>query len=139
MRLSLRNVPTRLASGAHILHAGWEKWTDDGTRAAGVHGMAAGAYPFLRRIPPTTFLKGLAAAEIGLGTALLAPVVPNRLAGAGLTAFAGGLLTMYLRTPALHKPGSIWPTPAGTGISKDVWMLGIGLGLLADGSPAGRR
>ncbi|MCU1614246.1 MAG: hypothetical protein JWO98_1786, partial [Frankiales bacterium] len=46
--------------------------------------------------------------------------------------FAGSLLAMYLRTPALHKPDSIWPTPAGTGISKDVWMLGIGLGLLAD-------
>jgi hypothetical protein len=39
---------------------------------------------------------------------------------------------MYLRTPALHKPHSVWPTPAGIGISKDVWMLGIGLSLLAD-------
>lgn len=132
MRLSLRDVPTRLATGAYILHTGWEKWTDDGTSADGVHGMAAGAYPFLSRMPPATFLKALATAEIGLGTALLAPVVPNRLAGAGLTAFAGCLLTMYLRTPALYKPGSIWPTAAGIGISKDVWMLGIGLGLLAD-------
>jgi hypothetical protein len=25
----------------------------------------------------------------------------------------------------------VWPTQAGTGISKDVWMLGIGLGLVA--------
>jgi len=58
--------------------------------------------------------------------------VPNKLAGGSLTAFAGGLMTMYLRTPALHKPGSIWPTSAGTGISKDVWMLGIGIGLLID-------
>jgi hypothetical protein len=39
---------------------------------------------------------------------------------------------MYLRTPSLHKPHSIWPTPADIGISKDVWMLGIGLSLLAD-------
>ena len=39
---------------------------------------------------------------------------------------------MYLRTPALHEPNSVWPTPAGTAVSKDVWMLGIGLGLLAD-------
>lgn len=138
MRLSLRDVPTRLATGAYIVHAGWEKWTDDGTRAGGVHGMAVGAYPFLSRIPPATFLKGLAAAEISLGSALLAPLVPNRVAGAGLTAFAGGLLGMYLRTPALHKPGSVWPTSAGTGVSKDVWMLGIGLGLLADGLRGGR-
>ena len=134
MRLSLRDVPTRVATGAFILHSGWGKWTDD-TAATGVHGMAASAFPFLKAIPPTRFLKGLAAAELALGTALLAPYVPNRLAGAGLTGFAGSLLAMYLRTPALHKPGSIWPTQAGTGVSKDVWMLGIGLGLLADGMP----
>ena len=54
------------------------------------------------------------------------------MAGAALTGFSGSLLTMYLRTPALHKPGNVWPTQAGTGISKDVWMLGIGLGLMAD-------
>jgi uncharacterized membrane protein YphA (DoxX/SURF4 family) len=134
MRLSLRDVPTRVATGAYILHSGWGKWTDD-TAATGVHGMAAGAFPILKAIPPTTFLKGLAVAELALGTALLAPFVPNRLAGAGLTGFAGSLLTMYLRTPALHRPGSIWPTQAGTGVSKDVWMLGIGLGLLADRGP----
>jgi hypothetical protein len=34
--------------------------------------------------------------------------------------------------PSPHKPHSIWPTAAGIGISKDVWMLGIGLSLLAD-------
>ena len=72
----------------------------------------------------------LAASEIALGTALLAPVVPSALAGAALTGFSGSLLTMYLRTPALHKPGSVWPTQAGTAVSKDVWMLGIGLGLI---------
>ena len=37
---------------------------------------------------------------------------------------------MYLRTPSLHQPGSFWPTQAGTAVSKDIWMLGIGLGLL---------
>jgi len=36
------------------------------------------------------------------------------------------------RTPALHKPRSFWPTPAGTAVSKDVWVLGTGLTLLAD-------
>jgi hypothetical protein len=47
-----------------------------------------------------------------------------------LTAFSGALLAMYWRTPTMRKPGSIWPTQAGTAISKDVWMLGIGVGLL---------
>ena len=100
--------------------------------------MAAGAFPVLSKVPPATFLKALSAAEIGTGAALLVPVVPNRLAGSALTAFAGGLVAMYLRTPALHKPGSVWPTQAGTGISKDVWMLGIGLGLLVDSPAAGK-
>lgn len=127
-----RDIPTRLATGAYILHTGWEKWHGGEEQAEAVHGMAAGAFGFLRTIPPATFLKGLAAAEIAIGGALLAPVVPSRIAGASLTAFAGGLVTMYLRTPALRKPGSIWPTPAGIGVSKDVWLLGIGLGLLAD-------
>ena len=31
-----------------------------------------------------------------------------------------------------RKAGSVWPTPQGMAVSKDVWMLGIGLGLLAD-------
>ena len=137
MRLHLRNVPARLATGAYILHAGLEKWKGTPERAKGVHGMASGAYPALGRIPPETFLKLLAAAEIGTGAALLLPVVPNKLAGAALTAFSGSLLGLYLRTEALHKPGSVWPTQAGVGVSKDVWMLGIGLSLLAEPSTAG--
>jgi hypothetical protein len=39
---------------------------------------------------------------------------------------------MYTRTPTMHAPGSIWPSRLGIAVSKDVWMLGIGLGLLAD-------
>jgi hypothetical protein len=138
MRLQLRDVPGRLTTGAYILHAGWGKRKGSAEQASDVHGMAAGAFPVLAKIPPGTFLKVLAAAELGLGAALLTPVVPNRLAGIGLTGFAGGLVAMYLRTPSLHQPNSIWPTPAGTGVSKDVWMLGIGLGLVVDDAkPAG--
>ena len=85
----------------------------------------------LERIPPERFVRLLAASEIAIGSALLAPVVPSLVAGAALTGFSGSLLTMYLRTPALHKPGSVWPTQAGTAVSKDVWMLGIGVGLIA--------
>jgi hypothetical protein len=28
---------------------------------------------------------------------------------------------------------ALWPTRTRIGVSKDVWMLGIGLGLLAEG------
>ncbi len=128
----LRRVPERLTTGAYVLHSGLEKWSGDEERAAAVHGMAAGAYPFLGKLKPTTFLKLLSIGEMATGAMLLIPFVPQALAGAALTGFSGGLVGMYLRTPALHKPGSVWPTPQGMAVSKDVWMLGIGTGLLID-------
>ncbi len=127
-----REIPGRLATGAYILHAGLEKWKGDEARAEGVHKAASNAFPFLKDIPPAQFLKLLAGSEIAVGSALLSPFVPTALAGAALTGFSGALLAMYARTPAMRKPGSIWPSQAGTGVSKDVWMLGIGLGLLTD-------
>ncbi len=136
--LRARDLPGRVVTGGYILHSGLEKWKGDETRAKAVHGMAAGAFPMLKDVPPTQFLKVLAAGEIAVGGALLAPFVPAALAGAALTGFSGALLAMYARTPALRKPGSIWPSQAGTGVSKDVWMLGIGLGLMAGALTDGR-
>jgi len=131
--MKLRNAPTRLATGAYILHTGWEKWHGDEDRAAGVHGTAAAAFPVFNSMKSTDFLKTLSIGEMALGAALLTPFVPTVVAGAALTGFSGALVTMYLRTDSLHKPGSIWPTAQGTAVSKDVWMLGIGLGLVVDG------
>jgi uncharacterized membrane protein YphA (DoxX/SURF4 family) len=136
-KAKLRHLPTRLATGSYILHSGLEKWEADEQTAGFIHGTAAGAYPFLKEIPPTQFVKIWAGAEIALGSALLLPLIPTRLAGLGLTSFAGSLLAMYLRTPSLHKPGSIWPTQQGIGISKDVWMLAIGLSFLIDSDEEG--
>ena len=131
MRLS--NIPPRATTGAFILHSGYAKWRGDDAAAAQTHGFAAGTYPVLAKIPPKTFLRLLAAGEIGLGAALLTPFIPDRLAGAALTGFSATLLGLYARTPGMRKPGSIWPTPQGIGLSKDVWMLGVGLGLVIDG------
>jgi uncharacterized membrane protein YphA (DoxX/SURF4 family) len=131
--MKLRNLPTRLATGAYILHSGIEKWHGDEDQAAGVHGMAAQAYPPFQAMKATDFLKTLSVGEIAVGAALLTPFVPPALAGAALTGFSGALVGMYLRTDALHRPGSVWPTRQGIAVSKDVWMLGIGLGLLIDG------
>lgn len=134
-----RDIPGRLATGGYILHSGLAKSKGTPQTAAAVHGMAAAAYPFLSKIPPEKFLRLLAAGEIATGTALLLPFVPSELAGAALTGFSGSLLGMYWRTPSMRKPDSIWPTQAGTAVSKDVWMLGIGLGLMAgagNGHPA---
>jgi uncharacterized membrane protein YphA (DoxX/SURF4 family) len=132
-------LPARIAAGAYILHAGLEKWNGEEATAQGVHGMAKGTYPFLDKVPPTRFLRLLAAGEVAIGAALAAPFVPSGLAGAGLTAFSGGLLGMYARTPGMRKERSIWPTPQGIGISKDVWLFGIGLTLIAESVAQRRR
>jgi uncharacterized membrane protein YphA (DoxX/SURF4 family) len=135
--MKLRNVPTRLATGTFILHAGLGKWRGGPEQAAGVHGMASNAYPPLKAVEPPTFLKALSVGEVATGALLLAPFISNRKAGLALTAFSGGLLTMYARTPALREPGSIWPSQQGIAVAKDVWMLGIGLSLLLESSDSG--
>lgn len=133
-RMRLRRVPLRLTTGAFILSAGLDKWKGDEQTAAQLHGFASGTYPFLKKIGPTTFLKVLAGGEISLGTLLLLPVAPAALAGGGLTAFAGSLLGLYLRTPGMRRgPRDLRSSPTGLPISKDVWMLGAGLALLIDG------
>jgi len=93
----------------------------------------------LKSIPPTTFLRLLSASEVATGAALLTPVVSDARAGLALTGFAGSLLLMYWRTEGMHKEGSPWPTQAGIAISKDVWMLGIGVGLVFDAMTTRRR
>ena len=130
--MRLRNLPLRLVTGAYIAHTGWEKWHGSEEQAAGVHGMATGAYPVFASMKSTDFLRLLSVGELTTGALLLAPFVPTAVAGAALTGFSGALVGMYLRTPALHKPGSIWPTQQGVAVSKDTWMLGIGLSLLVD-------
>jgi len=127
-----RRTPGRITSGAFILNAGLGKWSADEETAARLHGMAAGTYPFLAKLKPKDFAKLLSATEIALGTALLLPVIPDALAGAGLVAFSAGLLGTYARTPGMRKEDGFRPTQQGVPLAKDVWMLGIGLGLVID-------
>ncbi|MGX7680601.1 hypothetical protein ACSMXN_17070 [Jatrophihabitans sp. DSM 45814] len=129
----LRRMPLRVTTGAFILNSGIGKLRGDEQTAAALHGMAAGAYPALSNVAPQPFLKLVAISEMAVGGALLAPVVPPALAGAALTGFSGTLLGMWWRTPGMHSPGSPRPTQQGTTIAKDIWMLGIGLGLIVDG------
>ncbi len=127
-----RRAPTRIVTGAFILNSGLGKLGAGDETAKQIHGMAAGAYPALAKVPPKPFLKALAASEITLGGALLLPVVPAGLAGLALAGFSGSLLGMWWRTPGMHEPGSVRPTQQGTAIAKDSWMLGIGAALVAD-------
>ena len=132
MRLPITpsEIAPRIATGAFILNSGLGKRNADEATAAGLHGFAASTYPFLKDVPPATFAKALSTAEIVIGAALLTPFVPTAVAGAALTGFSAGLLGLYLRTPGMTKPGSVAPTQEGLPIAKDVWMLGIGLGML---------
>jgi hypothetical protein len=91
-----------------------------------------GPIPSWGKIPAPRFVKLLSTAEIALGTALLLPIVPTALAATGLTAFSAGLVGLYLRTPGMRQDGSLSPTPDGLTLAKDVWMLGIAVGLLTD-------
>ncbi|WP_121745559.1 hypothetical protein [Streptomyces sp. E2N166] len=135
MRLPIepRHVAPRLATGAFMLNSGLSKRAADEQTAAMLHGMAKNTYPFLGRLRPATFARLLCAGETALGAALLLPVVPTVVAGAGLTAFSAGLVGLYLRTPGMREEGSLRPTQEGTALAKDTWLLGIGVGFVVDG------
>lgn len=131
--ITLSEIAPRISAGAFILNSGLSKRDADAETAAGMHGFAAGTYPFLKSVPPQQFVQGLATAEIVLGAALLTPFVPTAVAGAALTAFSGGLLGLYLKTPGMRKEGSLAPTQQGLSLAKDSWLVGIGIGLFTRG------
>ena len=133
MRFQVWHAPLRLATGAFILNSGINKWkSGDDDVDKNIHSMAANAYPQLEPVDAKMFTKSLAGAEMALGTALLTPFISPGLAGAALTAFSGGLVGMYLRTPGMRENGTIRPSQNGTAVAKDVWMLGIGTALVLD-------
>ncbi len=132
-RTRIANQPIRLAAGAFLLHSGVEKLSADEERAGRLHELATGAFPVFDQLGPSPFVRMLAAAEIAIGTALVLPFVSDRLAGAALAPFAGGLVYLYSRTDAMHRPGSLRPSAQGVGMAKDIWLLGIGLTLLGSG------
>ena len=131
--ITLSEIAPRISAGAFILNSGLGKRGADEATAAGMHGFAAGTYPFLKSVPPQQFVQGLATAEMVIGAALLTPFVPTFVAGAALTAFSGGLLGLYLKTPGMRKEGSLAPTQEGLSLAKDSWLVGIGIGLMTRG------
>src|SRR5215213_5418044 len=132
--MKLAHLPLRVATGAYILNSGLSKQNLEGQAAEGVHGMAAGAMPALKKVPPDQFARLLSTGEIALGAALLIPFVPSALVG-----FSVGLVQLYLKTPGMRQSGSIRPTQEGIGLAKDVWLLGAGMTLVLDGWPKRAR
>ncbi|MBW0108588.1 hypothetical protein I4I84_07600 [Pseudonocardia sp. KRD-182] len=131
LRDRLSQLSLRLPTGLYILDSGLSKRGADEVTAKSLHGLAAGSYPPLTRVEPAAFAKALSAGEIALGAALLAPFVPARVAGAGLTAFGAGLIVLYIGTPRLRRPGSPFPSPDGIALAEDGWPVGTGLALLS--------
>jgi hypothetical protein len=133
MRFRLSRLPLRAVTGAFILNSGLTKLkAEDGETQKHLHAMATNAYPQLEQLDPGLFTKVLGASEVGLGVALLAPVIGPGLAGAGLVGFSGALLGLYWKIPGMRQPGSIMPTHEGTALAKDAWMLGIGASLMIE-------
>lgn len=133
--MRLTHIPLRLTTGAFIFNAGWGKRDLDRDRAAGLQTMAATVIPPVSRIDAAKFGKMLSYAEMTLGAALLMPFVPSRMAGIGLGIFSGSLVTLYLKTPGMTLEDGIRPSPQGTALAKDVWMLGIAIALILDRKP----
>lgn len=137
--MNLTHLPLRAATGAFILNSGLGKLRADEPTAEGLHGMAANAYPQLASMKPKDFTRLLAVGEVAIGGALLAPMVPSVVAGGALTGFGAGLVGLYLKTPGMTQPDGIRPTQEGTGLAKDVWLLGAGATLTLSGIFGGAR
>ncbi|SDP57659.1 hypothetical protein SAMN04487981_12754 [Streptomyces sp. cf386] len=132
-RCTARQLPLRLTVGAFFLNSGLSKRDADDATAERLHQFAAATYPFLGKFGAQKFVRLLSTGEIAVAAALLLPVIPAAVAGAALTAFSCGTLGLYLRTPGMRQEGSLRPTEQGIVLAKDVWMLGVGISLIAEG------
>ena len=132
-RSAARQLPLRLTVGAFFLHSGLSKRDADQATAEQLHQFATATYPLLGQLDAQKFARLLSTGETAIATALLLPVVPAAVAGGALTAFSCGTLGLYLRTPGMRQEGSLRPTEQGVPLAKDVWILGAGISLLAEG------
>lgn len=128
--MSLSTTILRGVSGAYFLQSGIGKLGMPAEMAEGLQGMAAQGVPPLGKLTPEQFAKFLSYGEIAVGASLLLPFVPTRIAGLGLAAFSGSMVSMYLRTPGMTQADGVRPTQDGTPVAKDSWLLAIAAALL---------
>lgn len=130
--MSLSNAILRGVTGAFVLNSGLGKRGMPAEAAQGLQGFAATGIPAMAKMDPETFRDFVAYSEIGVGAALLTPVVPKKLAGAALGVFSAGLLSMYFRNPEMTESDGIRPSQEGLSLSKDAFMLAIAGALVTD-------
>lgn len=126
----LTSAALRVIPGAFILNSGLGKIGMPAEASEGMQEFAASGVPPVKEIPAEKFGTTLGWSEAALGGALLAPFVPNALAGAGLTAFSAGLLSLYFADPDNREEDGIRPTEQGLPLAKDSWLLAIGVALV---------
>lgn len=131
MRLS--NAILRAIPGAFILNSGIGKIGMPKEMAEALQSAAVKGVPQFEDLSPEQFGKLLTAAEIGIGGALLAPVVPTRVAGLALGGFAAGMMAMYFKTPEMTEEDGIRPSQDGIALAKDSWLAAIAAALILKG------
>lgn len=127
---SISNLALRAIPGAFVLNSGLKKLGMDKDTATYLQGEAAKGVPMMADMEPRQFGKLLSYGEISVGAALLLPFIPNRLAGLALGAFSAGLLSVYLKDPAMTEGDGIRPSQEGTALAKDSWMAAIAIALI---------
>lgn len=130
MGFSIGNAALRLVTGAYILNSGVGKLGLDHDHSSGLQDVASQVIPQVAQIDSDKFGSYLGIGEIALGSALLAPFIPSRLAGLGLGAFSAGLIFTYLKTPGMTLSDGIRPSPDGGAMAKDFWLAGIAAALV---------
>ncbi|MGO1686062.1 MAG: hypothetical protein ACTHYR_13885 [Brachybacterium sp.] len=128
--MSLSSAVLRAVPGAFILNSGIGKLGMPAEMAEALQGMAAKGVPPLGDLTPEQFGKFLSYGEIAVGAALLLPFVPRKVAGLGLAAFSGSMISMYLRTPGMTEADGVRPSQDGTSLAKDSWLLAIAAALI---------
>ena len=131
--MKLSTALLRAVPGAFILNSGIGKLGLDEESAAGLQQMAANGVPMVENLTPAQFGKFLSYGEIAVGSALLLPFVPTRIAGAALTTFASGLVANYFSIDSMTKDDGVRPSEDGIPLAKDTWLAAIGLALLISG------
>lgn len=127
----LSSVALRAIPGAFILNSGIGKIGMPAEASAGIQQFAASGVPAVKQIPSEKFGTVLGWSEAAVGGALLAPFVPNAVAGGALTTFAAGLLSLYFADPDNREDDGIRPSEQGLSLAKDSWLLAAGLALAA--------
>lgn len=136
--MSLSTAVLRAVPGAFILNSGIGKLGMDVETAAHLQAMAVNGIPAVETLSPKQFGRLVAFGEIAVGSSLLLPFVPTKVAGLALAGFSGSMLSMYFRTPEMTEADGVRPSQSGTSLAKDSWMAAIALALII-GTGSGSR